>query len=766
MVVSGHTPQQMQAAAESAALAPPPPAERPRPPKPRSRMMRQYDLVERVRSYNPDTNEDLLNRAYVYAMKAHGSQTRASGDPYFTHPLEVAAILTDLKLDDATIVAALLHDTIEDTEATRAEIDRFFGPEIGALVEGLTKLKRLELVSREAKQAENLRKLLLAIADDVRVLLVKLADRLHNMRTLEFVPEASRRRIAEETLDIYAPLAGRMGMQEMREELEDLSFRTLDPQAYSVVMQRLDALAERNRNLIGEIESQLARKFREHGLTARVFGRRKRPFSIWTKMERKSIGFEQLSDIFGFRVIMPDLESCYRALGIVHTTWPVVPGRFKDYISTPKQNDYRSIHTTVIGPGKQRVELQIRTEEMDQIAELGIAAHAFYKDDLASPTERLKRESNAFAWLRHTIGILSESANPEEFLEHTKLELFHDQVFCFTPKGKLIALPRHANVIDFAYAVHTDVGNSAVGCKINGKFAALSSELQNGDEVEVLTSDAQSAPPSAWETLAITGKARAAIRRATRTAVRDQYAGLGRRIVERLFERTKLEYADDKLKGALPRLARASIEDVMAAVGRGEIKASDVARAMYPDYKEERVVRYGAKKTAAAPAAKAAAPAAEPHRGPFAIPISGLNSGLPVKFAPNGGAVPGDRIVGIVTPGEGITIYPIQSPALKDFEEEPERWLDVRWDVDETSPQRFPARIRVENVNEPGSLAQVATVIAEHDGNIDNISMSRRSPDFTELTIDLEVYDLKHLSAIINQLRAKTIVARVDRVNG
>ncbi|WP_257165617.1 bifunctional (p)ppGpp synthetase/guanosine-3',5'-bis(diphosphate) 3'-pyrophosphohydrolase [Bradyrhizobium sp. SRS-191] len=768
MVVPGHTPQQMQAAADQAAVAPPPPAERPRPQKPRSRMMRQYDLVERVRSYNPDTNEDLLNRAYVYAMKAHGSQTRASGDPYFTHPLEVAAILTDLKLDDATIVAALLHDTIEDTEATRAEIDRFFGPEIGALVEGLTKLKRLELVSREAKQAENLRKLLLAIADDVRVLLVKLADRLHNMRTLEFVPEASRRRIAEETLDIYAPLAGRMGMQEMREELEDLSFRTLDPQAYSVVMQRLDALADRNRNLIGEIESQLARKFRDHGLTARVFGRRKRPFSIWTKMERKSIGFEQLSDIFGFRVIMPDLESCYRALGIVHTTWPVVPGRFKDYISTPKQNDYRSIHTTVIGPGKQRVELQIRTEDMDQIAELGIAAHAFYKDDIGSPTELLKRESNAFAWLRHTIGILSESANPEEFLEHTKLELFHDQVFCFTPKGKLIALPRHANVIDFAYAVHTDVGNSAVGCKINGKFAALSSELQNGDEVEVLTSDAQSAPPSAWETLAITGKARAAIRRATRTAVRDQYAGLGRRIVERLFERTKLEYADDKLKGALPRLARASIEDVMAAVGRGEIKASDVARAMYPDYKEERVVRYGAKKMAApAGAAKAAtSPAAEPHRGPFAIPISGLNSGLPVKFAPNGGAVPGDRIVGIVTPGEGITIYPIQSPALKDFEEEPERWLDVRWDVDETTPQRFPARIRVENVNEPGSLAQVATVIAEHDGNIDNISMSRRSPDFTELTIDLEVYDLKHLSAIINQLRAKTIVARVDRVNG
>jgi RelA/SpoT family (p)ppGpp synthetase len=751
----------MQAAAEPAVApsAPVKPAGRPR-----SRMMRQYDLVERVRSYNPDTNEDLLNRAYVYAMKAHGSQTRASGDPYFSHPLEVAAILTDLKLDDATIVAALLHDTIEDTEATRAEIDQIFGHEIGALVDGLTKLKRLELVSREAKQAENLRKLLLAIADDVRVLLIKLADRLHNMRTLEFVPSASRQRIAEETLDIYAPLAGRMGMQEMREELEDLSFRTLDPEAHSVVKHRLDALAERNRNLIGEIESQLSTNLRKNGLTARVYGRRKQPFSIWTKMERKSVGFEQLSDIFAFRVVMPDLESCYRALGVVHTTWPVVPGRFKDYISTPKQNDYRSIHTTVIGPGNQRVELQIRTEEMHQIAEFGIAAHAFYKEGVGSPTERLKRESNAFTWLRRTVNMLSESANPEEFLEHTKLELFHDQVFCFTPKGKLIALPRHANVIDFAYAVHTDVGNSAVGCKINGKFAPLSSELQNGDEVEVLTSEAQSAPPSAWESLAITGKARAAIRRATRTAVRDQYAGLGRRLVERLFVRTKLDYADDKLKGALPRLARASIDDVMAAVGRGEIKASDVARAMYPDYKEERVARYGAKKSLAVKLKLKSEP--EPPRATLAIPISGINSGLPVKFAPNGGAVPGDRIVGIVSPGEGITIYPIQSPALKDFEEEPERWLDVRWDVDESTPQRFPARIKVDNVNEPGSLAQVATVIAEHDGNIDNISMSRRSPDFTELIIDLEVYDLKHLSAIINQLRAKAVVARVERVNG
>ena len=733
--------------------------------------MRQYDLIERVRRYNPETNEALLNRAYVYAMKAHGEQTRASGDPYFSHPLEVAAILTDLKLDDATIAAALLHDTIEDTETTRAEIETLFGHDIGVLVEGLTKLKKLDLVTKEAKQAENLRKLLLAIADDVRVLLVKLADRLHNMRTIEHMAPEARQRIAEETLDIYAPLAGRMGMHEMREELEDLSFREINPEAYRVVTERLVALADRNKDLISEIEEQLARKLAERGLLrAKVHGRRKRAYSIWRKMERKSVGFEQLSDIYGFRIVLKTAHECYQALGIVHTTWPVVPGRFKDYISTPKQNDYRSIHTTVVGPGKQRVELQIRTRDMDQIAEYGIAAHALYKDSEGSPTEMLSRESSAYDWLRRTIELLAEGSNPEEFLEHTKLELFHDQVFCFTPNGKLIALPRGGTPIDFAYAVHTDVGNMAVGCKINGQISPLASQLNNGDEVEIITSKAQVAPPAAWESIVVTGKARAAIRRATRVAIRAQYAGLGRRIVERLFERVKIEYSDEKLRGALPRLARASIDDVMAAVGRGEMKAADVARAMYPDYKEERA------------AARAAQPAKSesgwfglkrakslkfkvPSEG-TPLPIRGINSDLPVRFAANGGAVPGDRIVGILTPGQGITIYPIHSPALKDFEEAPERWLDVQWDMDAESPQRFPARLQVQSLNEPGTLAQITQIIADHDGNIDNIHMTRRSPDFTELTIDLEVYDLQHLTSIIGQLRAKSVVAKVVRVNG
>ena len=733
------------------------------------RMMRQYDLIERVRRYNPHSDEALLNRAYVYAMRAHGEQRRASGDPYFSHPLEVAAILTDLKVDDATIAAALLHDTIEDTAVTRNEIDQMFGPDIGALVEGLTKLKKLDLVTKEAKQAENLRKLLLAIANDVRVLLIKLADRLHNMRTIGFMSPEARRRIAEETLEIYAPLAGRMGMHEMREELEDLAFRELNPDAYAVVSTRLNTVAERDKDLITEIEKQLTKKLADRGIAARVKGRRKRAYSVWRKMERKSVGFEQLSDIFGFRVIVGNVPDCYQALGIVHTTWPVVPGRFKDYISTPKQNDYRSIHTTLIGPGNQRVELQIRTMEMHEVAEYGIAAHALYKDNAGTPTELLSRESSAYAWLRRTIELLAEGSNPEEFLEHTKLELFHDQVFCFTPNGKLISLPRRATPIDFAYAVHTDVGNTAVGCKINGKIAPLTSELGNGDEVEIITSKAQLAPPAAWESIVVTGKARAAIRRATRAAVRTQYTGLGKRMVERLFQRAKIAYSDEKLAGALPRLARASIEDVMAAVGRAELKASDVARAMYPDYKEERAAAMAIKRKPESgwfglKRLKSVKFKVPDLQGP-AIPIRGINNELPVRFAPNGGAVPGDRIVGILTSGEGITIYPIQSPALSEFEDEPERWLDVRWD-DDGAPQRFPARVTVQSVNEPGSLAQITQVIAEHDGNIDNIRMTRRAPDFTDVVIDLEVYDLKHLNAIIAQLRAKPIVAKAERING
>ena len=745
-------------------------------------MTRQYELVERVLSYEPDADEALLNRAYVYAMKAHGNQKRASGAPFISHPLEVAAILAEMRLDGATIATALLHDTIEDTGATRGEIDAMFGPEIGSLVDGLTKIKKLDLVTKKGEQAENFRKLLLAISSDIRVLLVKLADRLHNMRTLKHMKPAKRKLIAEETMDIYAPLAGRMGMQWLREELEDHAFRWLNPEAYAAVVERLKALRERNQGLIGEIQSALTAKLEEAKLAAAVVDREKKPYAIWSKMERKQISLEQLSDIYGFRIIVgDDAADCYRALAAVHTTWHAVPGRFKDYISNPKPNDYQSIHTTVVGPRHQRVELQIRTERMHSVAEYGVAAHALYKDATngsgAGNDVAPSQDSNAYRWLRHLVGILLEGDNPEEFLEHTKLELFQDQVFCFTPKGRLIALPRGANPIDFAYAVHTDIGNTCVGCKIDGRPMPLVTELLNGDEVEIVCSEAQH-PPSAWQSLAITGKARSAIRRATRDAARAQYGKLGREILTRAFTRQGKTFSEEVIGQVLGRLPQKSVEDVIAAVGRGELASADVICAVWPEAvgpeapRRRRTLKrndgegwFGLGKVMGLkfrwPGSTSARARADLKDG---IPIRGLRGDLPVQFA-EGGAVPGDRIVGILSPGEGITIYPIHAQALKAFDDEPERWIDVTWDIDEDDPQRFPARIAVTALNEPGSLAQIAAVIGEADGNIDNIKLTRRVADYTEMLIGLEVWDLKHLNDIIAGLRARGVVSNAARAN-
>ncbi|WP_208440421.1 RelA/SpoT family protein [Bartonella raoultii] len=740
-------------------------------------MMRQRELVGRVQRYKSDVDEALLNRAYDYAMKKHAHQKRASGDLYFSHPLEVAAILTDMRLDEATIAVALLHDTIEDTSATRAEIDQLFGSEIGKLVEGLTKLNKLDLVSKKAVQAENLRKLLIAISDDVRVLLVKLADRLHNMRTLGVMRDDKRRRIAEETMDIYAPLAGRMGMQDMREELEDLSFFYLNPEGHRTITNRLSELSKRNRDLLSTIENELTKLFLENGIKADVKSRQKKSYSVFRKMESKALSFEQLSDIFGFRVIVETVDDCYRALGVIHTTWPMVPGRFKDYISIPKQNDYRSIHTTIVGPSRQRVELQIRTAAMNEVAEYGVAAHSIYKEHGSNySTSKLSSETNAYAWLRQTIQSLSDGDNPEEFLEHTKLELFQDQVFCFTPKGRLIAFPKGATPIDFAYAVHTDIGDSCVGVKINGRIMPLMTKLKNGDEVDIIRSHAQ-IPPAAWEFLVVTGKARSAIRRASRAAVRKQYSGLGYRILERSFEYMGKQFSKDVLKKVLPRLARKDVEDVLAAVGRGELFSADVIKAVYPDY-QERVVQKSSFKPGEegwfnienaqgmifkVPENEKDA-MIEDHQSK-ALPIRGTSGDIPVRFSPEG-AVPGDRIVGIMQPGAGIVIYPIQSSALMAYDDQPERWIDVRWDIDAQMNERFPARMNILVVNSPGSLAEIAQIISANDANIQNLSFIRTAPDFTEMMIDLEVWDLKHLNRIFSQLKKADSVSTVRRVHG
>jgi GTP pyrophosphokinase len=589
------------------------------------------------------------------------------------------------------------------------------------------------------------------------------------MRTLNFMPTEKRARIAQDTLDIYAPLAGRMGMQGMRSELDDLAFRYLMPDAYDLIMARLEELKKKNGALIARTADELTDQFARRGIKVEVKGRQKQAYSIWRKMERNSISFEQLSDIYGFRILVDTVADCYAAVGVAHTTWPAVPGRFKDYISTPKQNDYRSIHTTVIGPGSQRVELQIRTYDMHEIAEYGVAAHALYKDSKGQPEPVDAGESRAYRGLRQTIEALATD-DSERFLEHTKLELFQDQVFCFTPKGRLIALPRGAIAIDFAYAVHTDVGNSAVGAKINGRIAPLISTLRNGDEVLIVRSDSR-APPAAWESLVVTGRARAAIRRATREAAKAQYGGLGRQIVERAFARAGRKFSEAKLKAALGRLARASIDDVFISVGRGELYSSDVVRALYPDFQEER--KPG---PAVAPGesgwfglAKAAnlvfrVPGKGENGEP--LPLRGVDWDAPVRFAPKGGAVPGERIVGIRTPGEGITIYPIHSPALVAYDDKPELWLDVRWDLDAANKALYPTQLQVTTLNEPGALGVVATTIGENGANIDNVVFSPSGSDFREVRFDLQVFDIQHLNTIVAQLRDKPVVAKVQRLSG
>jgi guanosine-3',5'-bis(diphosphate) 3'-pyrophosphohydrolase len=736
-------------------------------------MMRQYELVERVQAYNPNVDEQLLNKAYVYAMQKHGTQKRASGDPYFAHPLEVAAILTELKLDDASIAVGLLHDTIEDTDATRAEIDQLFGAEIGAIVDGLTKIERLNLVSREEAQAENLRKLLLAISQDVRVLLVKLADRLHNMRTLHYMPPEKRVRIAQETMDIYAPLAGRMGMQDMRSELEDISFKILQPEHYEAITARLDEMQAEYRETIATISTELSERLATEGITARVKARVKSPFSIFTKIERKSIALEQLSDMIGFRVIVNSVEECYHTLGVVHTKWKVVPGRFKDYISVPKHNDYRSIHTTIVGPGRQRAELQIRTEEMDKIAEFGIAAHALYKDGASADMGRLENESQAYGSLRTTIAHLTAGSSTEDFLEYTKLELFQDQVFCFTPRGRLIALPRGATPIDFAYALHTEIGDTCVGAKINGSILPLVTQLRSGDEVEIIR-DQNHLPPANWIGIAATGKARAAIRRAVRNAAAQRAYALGEHVLSMMLEREGVLIDDAEAKALAEALNHSSKRELLIAVGEGKVGSEPLAT--------ELAVVKGLRKRRR----KLELPVAEAADGWFALrdtdlfkfrvpggqragarakaALKQLDFHMPVQIS-NEGVVPGDRLVGILQPDAPIIVYPIHSDALIEMHDSDVAWVDVRWDIAGREERLYPTVITMESVNRPGSLAQISAAIATCDANINNLVMRMISPDFHQMIFEIEVRDLAQLTDVLATLKRSPGISAVQRAN-
>jgi len=714
-------------------------------------MMRQFELVERVRAYDPNADEAILNRAYVYAMQKHGSQMRASGDPYFSHPVEVAGILTNYKLDSSSIITALLHDVIEDTDATLAELTRLFGEEVATLVDGVTKLAKIKLsADGTTREAENFRRLVLAMSNDIRVLLVKLADRLHNMRTLHFIKKPEkRRRIALETMEIYAPLAERIGMHEIKDELQDLAFKQIHPEARESILARLEYLKEQGGDLVPEILDELRQVTAEGGLQARVEGREKSPYSIWRKMQAKEVGFEQLSDIMAFRVLVETLEDCYRALGVIHAGYRMVPERFKDYISTPKANGYQSIHTAVMGPSNQRIEVQIRTHDMHEVAERGVAAHWSYKQGM-----RQTLDGSQYRWLRELIEILEHTTNPDEFLEHTKLAMYQDQVFCFTPKGDVINLPAGSTPVDFAYAVHTDVGNHCAGAKVNGRLVPLRHPLNNGDQVEIATSRTQTPSPD-WEHFVVSGKARAQIRRWVRLKQREQYLDLGRQMLVKEFSKAGYSFTEKGLDGVLNRFRAPTVEDLCAEVGAGTVNARDVVTAVYPGLKTmprlARALPFGKSWTRS-----------RGETDKRAIPVKGLIPGMAIHYARCCHPLPGDRIVGIVNTGKGVTIHTIDCDQLEQYGNQPERWLDLSWEDDATIDPHT-GRLSLVVGNQMGSLSELSTVIAKNMGNITNLKITNRSADFFDMVIDVEVRDVRHLTNIIAALRASNAVNSVER---
>ncbi len=748
----------------TASLAPPPPA-------PPPGLDAVAALVEKVAAYDPKADLELIRRAGALAAEAHREQKRENGDPYITHPLAVAEILAGYKLDSATIATALLHDVAEDTAVGLKEIERRFGAEVARLVDGVTKLTKIELQSERTKQAENIRKLVLAMSEDIRVLLVKLADRLHNIRTLHFVPQPERRRkTARETLEIFAPLAERIGMDQLKTELETQAFRAMNPEAWQTIAARLSFLRGQGADLIKEIEADLKRVLAGHGVeVVDVVGREKSPYSIWLKMQNKNVAFEQLSDVMAFRIIVPDGQkaACYAALGAVHDAYRVVPGRFKDYISTPKSNGYQSLHTGVTVPERRnaKIEVQIRTRDMHEVAEYGVAAHWIYKQGESAAKDRRR-----YPWVRALLDILENAEGAQDFLEHTKLELHRDQVFCFTPKGDLIELPRGATPIDFAYEVHSQVGDACVGAKVNGKIVPLRHQLENGDQVEIITARGGTPNPG-WERFVVTGKARARIRRFVHARQRENQREEGRAAIAKAFRQEGLDFTEKLLEGALKPLKQASLEDLLSAVGGGSLSAREVVHAAVPELRSPpRVIdpiplarprgRLGA-----GPALGKAERGSH-ARGRTGMPVLGLVGSMSIHYAGCCHPLPGEKIVGIVTTGKGVTIHSADCHTLESFAHTPERFIDVEWDAENLHATSHVGRIIVETANQPQALGGLATVIAAQDGVVTNLRVLHRDSDGLEVAVDVEVNDLRHLDSIMAALRLHRDSRRVERARG
>ncbi|MHA7851789.1 RelA/SpoT family protein [Roseovarius sp.] len=693
------------------------------------------DLVALVRTYNPKTDEALIRAAYDYGRAMHEGQFRHSGEPYFTHPVAVAAILAEQRLDDATIITALLHDTIEDTRASYNEVAERFGAEVGDLVDGVTKLTNLQLSSSETKQAENFRKLFMAMSKDLRVILVKLADRLHNMRTIKAMRPEKQAQKARETMDIFAPLAGRMGMQWMREELEDLAFRVLNPDARASIIRRFITLQKETGDVVERITGDMRLELRKAQLEAEVFGRAKKPYSIWRKMQEKEMGFSRLSDIYGFRIITGSEEDCYAVLGAIHRRWRAVPGRFKDYISQPKSNGYRSIHTTVSGRDGKRVEVQIRTRQMHDVAEAGVAAHWSYRDGV--------RVQNPFAvdparWISSLTEQFDAEEDHEDFLEAVKLEMYADKVFCFTPKGDVVKLPRGATPIDFAYAIHTRIGNATVGAKVDGMRVPLWTRVKNGQSVEVITADGQT-PQATWLDIATTGKARAAIRRALREQDRDRFIKLGRELARSAFEHVGKKATDKALETAAKTLRLKNRDEVLARLGSAELTGHQVLNAVYPDLVPDPGEEVGRERA-----------------------VIGLSPDQSFERARCCQPLPGERIVGITYRGRGVVVHAIDCESLSALDDQPERWLDLHWHSG-THPAAYDVTLDITLSNDAGVLGRICTLIGEQKANISDLTFVDRKPDFYRLLVDVELRDAEHLHGVITVLDAESDVASVER---
>jgi len=715
-------------------------------------MIRLNDILDKVLAYNPGCDLDLVRKAYVFCAKVHQGQTRLSGEPYLIHPMEVAGILAELRLDVYAVVTGLLHDTVEDTLTTHKELEELFGEEVARLVDGVTKIGKIHFKTKEESQAENFRKMLLAMANDIRVILVKLADRLHNMRTLEFQPEAKQRAIAKETLDIYAPIANRLGISWVKGELEDLSFRYLEPQLYYDLANKVAKKKQERESYVTSVKQIIKAQLEEHGIKGDVSGRSKHLYSIYRKMESRNVDIDQIYDLTAIRVSVDDVRECYEVLGIIHSTWKPIPGRFKDYIAMPKGNLYQSLHTTVIGPAGERMEVQIRTYEMHRVAESGIAAHWTYKEGKGYDEKEVRR----FTWIRQLLEWQQELDDSKEFMDTVRVELFPEDVFIFTPKGDVKGFPKGATPIDFAYSVHTDVGHRCVGAKVNGKLVPLKYELKTGDIVEVITSPHHT-PSKDWLKIVKSSRARNKIRAWVKTEERLRSITLGREICEKEFRRYSLNLGKLVKTGEIKRVAVEfgfqAEDDLMASVGYGKLSSNQLLSKLIPAEKleagreQKEVTRIG--KVIDKLKGKSSS----------AIRISGVEDVL-VRFGKCCNPLPGDEITGFITRGRGVTVHTTDCPFVLSME--PDRRIDVAWNRGQKAA--LPVKIMVICRDEKGILANIATAITNCEANISSASIHSTLDKKGENIFEVDVTDLDHLKRVFASIMKVKGVLKVERM--